>query len=420
MQSRRFEHDPPRTSASAAAWKTWSRLAVAVGLAVALAACGGGGGGGVADGGGADTPAPSELSEAAQLGEAIFHDASLSASGRMSCATCHAAERGHAAPFATPVAFGGANLDKPGTRNTPSLRYLRFNGTFALPSGGRPAGGFDWDGRASTLQDQARGPLLNPVEMANRDAADVVAKLAAAPYAARFRQAFGDGILADPEAALERMTFALQQFQLEAPEFAPFTSKFDAVAAGRASFTEQEANGLALFNRADKGNCAFCHSSTKPDNAPGALFTRYGYANLGVPRNPAIAANRDPDFHDGGLCGGTRTDLAARTDLCGAFKVPSLRNVALRKRFMHNGVFDSLEQVIRFYVRRDTDPELFYPRGADGAPVRYDDLPADLRGNVLTTLAPFNRAAGQAPALTDQEVADVAAFLRTLTDGYTP
>ena len=392
------------------------RAATALSLMLALAGCGGGGGGDAESAG----PAASTLSETAQLGKLIFHDASLSASGRMSCATCHAAETGHASPFSTPVAYGGANLDQPGTRNSPSLRYLRFNTAFVQPAGGRPSGGFMWDGRAASLQDQARGPFLNPVEMANRDVADVVSRLAAAPYARRFRDAFGDAILRDPDAAFERMTFALQQFQLEAPEFAPFTSKFDAVAAGKASFSPQEANGLALFNRPDKGNCALCHSSTKPEHAPAALFTRFGYANLGVPRNAAIPANQDPAFFDGGLCGGTRTDLATRTDLCGAFKVPSLRNVALRKHFFHNGVFDSLEEVVRFYARRDSAPQLFYAPDARGNPVAYDDLPEALRSNVLDGMAPFKRARGMEPTLTHAEIADVVAFLHTLTDGYAP
>jgi cytochrome c peroxidase len=399
------------------------RAATALSLLLALAGCGGGGGEDGGDSGRghseARPPAASTLSETAQLGEAIFHDASLSASGRMSCATCHAAETGHASPFATPVAFGGANLDQPGTRNSPSLRYLRFNTAFSQPAGGRPSGGFMWDGRAASLQDQARGPFLNPVEMANRDVADVVSKLAAAPYARRFRDAFGDAILRDPDAAFERMTFALQQFQLEAPEFASFTSKFDAVAAGKATFTAREANGLALFNRTDKGNCALCHSSTKPENAPGALFTRFGYANLGVPRNAEIPANNDPAFFDGGLCGATRTDLAARTDLCGAFKVPSLRNVALRKHFFHNGVFDSLEQVVRFYAHRDSAPQVFYSTDPLGTPIPYDDLPEALRSNVFS-LAPFKQTPGAEPTLTNAEIADVVAFLRTLTDGYAP
>jgi cytochrome c peroxidase len=216
------------------------------------------------------------------------------------------------------------------------------------------------------------------------------------------------------------MTFALARYQQEDPEFAPFTSKYDAVVAGQSSFTPQELDGLALFNRADKGNCAACHSSAKPANAPGALFTDFSYDNLGVPRNAVIAANSNAAFFDGGLCGSTRTDLAARTDLCGAFKVPSLRNVALRKHFFHNGVFDSLEQVIRFYVRRDTDPNLWYSVDALGNPVPYDDIAASMRGNVNTSEGPYNRTPAQGPALTDAEIADLASFLRTLTDGYSP
>jgi cytochrome c peroxidase len=100
--------------------------------------------------------------------------------------------------------------------------------------------------------------------------------------------------------------------------------------------------------------------------------------------------------------------------------VPSLRNVALRKRFFHNGAFSSLEQVIRFYVQRDTSPQLWYPLDAMGNPMPYDDVPASLRGNVNTTEGPYNRTPAQGPALTDAEIADLAAFLRTLTDGYTP
>jgi cytochrome c peroxidase len=393
------------------------RTLLALLLASLIAACGGGGGGT------SDAPAPaaaSQLSPAADLGRQIFQDASLSASGRMSCASCHDARFGHASPFDTPVAFGGPNLDRPGLRNPPSIDYLRFNTAFSLAADGTPAGGFFWDGRAGSLQEQARGPFLNPIEMANADVAAVVARLAAAPYAAQFRQVFGDTILATPDEAFDRMTFALARYQQEDPEFAPFSSKYDAFLAGRATLSAQEMNGLALFNRSDKGNCASCHVSTKPANAPGPLFTDFTYDNLGVPRNAAIPANADATYRDGGLCGSERTDLAARTDLCGAFKVPSLRNVALRKHFFHNGRFSSLEDVVRFYVRRDTDPQLWYAVDALGTVTPYDDLPAALRGNVNTTEAPYNRRPGQTPALGDSEVADLVAFLRTLSDGYTP
>jgi cytochrome c peroxidase len=393
-----------------------ARLLACALIAAALSACGGGGGGSSSA-----TPASdSGMSAAAELGEQIFKDQTLSGSGRMACATCHDPQRGHASPFDTPVAYGGPNLDQPGLRNPPALNYLRFNTSFGFAADGTPTGGFFWDGRAASLQDQARGPFLNPSEMANESVAALIAKLANAPYAPRFREVFGDGIFNDPDTAFDRMTFALQRYQQEDPDFAPFTSKFDAVTAGKASFTAQELNGLALFKRPDKGNCASCHLSTKPANAPGALFTDFTYDNLGVPRNTAIPANADPTFFDGGLCGPKRSDLAARTDLCGAFKVPSLRNVALRKHFFHNGRFDSLEQVIRFYVQRDTDPQLWYSLDASGTPIAYDDIQPALRGNVNTTEGPYNRTPAQGPALNEAEIADLAAFLRTLTDGYTP
>lgn len=400
----------PRLRTLDLAWQVVSAV-----LAMLLAGCGGGGGGGSASTPAAVSAAAS-LSPAAELGQFIFHDASLSGSGRMACASCHDPARGHASPFDTPVAFGGPGLDRPGLRNPPAIRYLRFNGAFQLAADGSASGGFFWDGRADSLQAQARGPFLNASEMANASVADVVAKLAAAPYAQRFRAVFGDTILADPEAAFDRMTFALQRYQLEDADFAPFTSKFDAVTAGRDSFTPQELNGLALFNRPDKGNCAACHPSTKPANAPAALFTDFSYDSLGLPRNAAIPANADAAYNDLGVCG--RAALTSRTSLCGVFKVPSLRNVALRKRLFHNGVFGSLEQAIRFYVRRDTDPSLWYPLDTLGNPLVYDDLPSTLRGNVNTTEGPYNRAPGQAPALSDAEIGDLAAFLRTLTDGH--
>src|SRR6476661_4786759 len=90
----------------------------------------------------------------------------------------------------------------------------------------------------------------------------------------------------------------------------------------------------------------------------------------------AIPANDNPAYFDLGLCGPERTDLAARADLCGAFKVPSLRNVALTAPYFHNGRFETLEQVVSFYVRRDTNPDEWYPLDSDGLVRKFDDLPA--------------------------------------------
>ncbi|WP_408596127.1 cytochrome-c peroxidase [Limnohabitans sp.] len=376
-------------------------------VCLVLTACGGG-----------STSTGSPMSAAALLGQDIFKDTRLSGSGRMSCATCHDPDLGHASPFDTPVALGGVNLDLPGLRLPPAIRYLRYNGAFSLAADGSASGGFFWDGRANSLAEQAGGPLLNDHEMANASVEDVVQKIASAPYAAKFKQVFGADIFNDPQVAFDRVRHALARYQQEDGDFASFSSKFDAVNAGRAAFTAQELRGLAWFSRADKGNCAACHPSTRPDNAPAALFTDFSYDSLGVPRNSAVARNSDATFFDLGLCGPVRTDLSARTELCGAFKVPSLRNVALRKRFFHNGRFDNLRQAIQFYVTRDTQAQLWYPQDPLGNVDVYNDLPSLLRGNVNVTEAPYNRPRGQSAALNDSEIDDMVAFLGTLTDGF--
>ena len=98
------------------------------------------------------------------------------------------------------------------------------------------------------------------------------------------------------------------------------------------------------------------------------------------------------------------------------FLTPTLRNVATRRVFFHNGVYHSLDQVLDFYDFRDTAPGKIYPRGADGQVMEYNDLPARDRGNIDVTDPPFDRHAGETPAMTDRDKADIIAFLKTLTD----
>ena len=276
-----------------------------------------------------------------------------------------------------------------------------------------------WDGRATSLADQAGKPFLNPVEMANASEADVVAKVAAAPYAAEFRQVFGDDIFTRPADAFQRITLALQQYQREDAEFHPFTSKYDAFLRGTTTLSDQELRGLALFNSPSKGNCAACHPSARGSDGSFPLFTDFSYDNLGVPRNTELSQNADPAYFDLGLCARSLGDLTSRTDLCGAFKVPSLRNVALRQAYFHNGRFKTLKDALTFYVQRETNPEKWYSLNADGSLNKYDDLPTAYKANVNTTEAPYNRVLGDAPALSASEIDDVIAFLNTLTDGYT-
>ena len=370
-----------------------------------LASCGGGG---------ATQEANGSMSAAAQLGQLIFKDPSLSATGAMSCQTCHDPSIGHASPFTDAVVNVGPAADQKGLRTPPAINYLKYNGPFKFDTDGTPMGGFFWDGRANSLAEQAKGPFLGKAEMANNSASDVITKLRQTTYAEQFKKVFGADIFNDPNAAFERVAYALERYQIEDADFAPFNSKFDAVNQGKEVFSPAELRGLVLFNRADKGNCAACHPSTKPDNAPAALFTDFSYDSLGVPRNADIDANNDPNFYDKGLCGPVRTSLSTRTELCGAFKVPSLRNVAKRKRFFHNGKFTTLEQVVNFYITRDTNPTAWYPSDPQNVLV-YNDLPALERGNVNVSEGPYNRT-GLAPALNAQEITDLITFLHTLND----
>jgi cytochrome c peroxidase len=386
-------------------------------LALLLGGCGGGGTGTEPQ---SQPVLLASLSQGAALGEKIFNDASLSASGKQSCASCHDPAHAHGPANDLSVQLGGAKGDVPGFRAAPSLRYMGSTPAFHFEADGTPVGGFDRDGRAQTLQEQAERPFLAPHEMANATKADVVESLKKAAYASEFRAAFGAAIFDNPEQAFSRIVFALQQFEREDPRFQPFDSKYDQFLAGKAMLSDAELRGLALFNNPAKGNCLACHPSARGVDGSAPLFTDFSYDNLGVPRNMRIAATADPAYFDLGLCGPDRSDLTARRDLCGAFKVPTLRNVATRKAFFHNGAFTNLTDVVRFYVRRDTNPEEWYPVGPDGVVQKFNDLPSELRKNVNTSEGPYNRQPGMAPALTEAEIADLVQFLGTLTDGYRP
>lgn len=395
------------------------RTLLVIYLGVAISACGSG------TGGGSTSPDPvaafsQSISPSALLGERIYNDVSLSVSGRQSCASCHAPENAHGPNNDFAVQLGGPNGNLAGFRASPSLRYMQLTPAFHFEADGTPVGGFNRDGRAATLREQAERPFLSPHEMANIDKADVVARLQRASYAAQFRSTFGDRIFDNPEEAFSRALFALQQFESEDPRFHPFDSKYDLFLSGKASLTPGELRGLALFNNPAKGNCAACHPSARGTDGSSPLFTDFSYDNLGVPRNALLAATKDTAYFDLGLCGPDRTDLTKRTDLCGAFKVPTLRNVATRKVFFHNGVFNNLTNVVRFYVTRDTNPEQWYPVNADGTVNKFNDLPPALRANVNTAEAPYNRTPGMAPALNEAEIVDLVQFLGTLTDGHKP
>jgi cytochrome c peroxidase len=396
------------------------------------------------------------LSAMARVGQKIFYDSSLSGSGKMSCASCHDPSNGYAPMNSLAVQFGGSTLRVQGVRAVPSLTYLERTPRFGIrldtgfdPDEGRPLkaarpaanvlanpkagtmdslnalqadqvvpkGGMDWDGRAAVLADQAGGPLLDAREMANKDGPELLAKLKATPYADELVAVFGPEMFRSSSTGLANVYLALARFQMEDRSFHAYNSKFDYYLAGRAQLTAQEMRGLKLFDDPHKGNCAACHLDKPTKNRFAPVFTDYEFEALGVPRNRHLSVNHDAKYFDEGLCGPLRKD-AIKDSYCGLFKTPTLRNVATRRVFFHNGQVHSLEDAVRFYVERDTRPEKWYPHRADGTVVMYDDLPAADRANVDVKDAPLNHHRGEKPALSEEEIKDVVAFLNTLTDGY--
>jgi cytochrome c peroxidase len=387
-------------------------------LPLLLLACGGGSGGNSAQ-----TPSPLvELAaiapgHRADLGQRIFSDANLSEPRGTACVACHQPNRGFAGNHGSFIGVAlGSTPGALGLRNAMTNSYVGFVPAFAFVTTGgetEASGGHFWDGRADTLALQALGPLLNPLEMNNASRKAVVDKIAASSYAQLFRQEFGAKVFNDTDLAFTQIGVAIEAF--ERAKLQPFTSKYDAMVRGQLSLTPAEARGMALFQDPAKGNCAACHlmnpASGKPEDS---LFSEFTYYATGVPRNTAIPRNADPAFFDLGLCGPERTaptlptTVAANVTIenfCGKFRMPTLRNVAERPDYMHNGFFKDLREVVRFYAGRNTSTV-------------SNDLPTRYQGNIERTKAPFNRPVGAGAALTESEIDDVLAFLRTLSDGF--
>jgi cytochrome c peroxidase len=382
----------------------------------------------------------------AQLGRLVFFDPTLSSSGALSCASCHSPQHAYGPPGDLPVMEGGRALKLQGVRAVPSLMYLERQPNFSIgpddaesesaatPSPAPrapnivksaqnttqsaqnlvPQGGLFWDGRVNTLQSQALEPLLNPLEMDGGSVVRVAQKLRRAPYAARFVQLFGPQIFERAGNVVSEALFAVARYQIEDPSFHPYSSKYDAWLEGKARFSPAEARGYVLFRDPNGANCAACHLDRPDANGLPPLFTDHQFEALGAPRNPALAANRNPHYFDLGICGPVRSDMKHATPYCGMFLTPTLRNVATRHTFFHNGVYHTLQQVLDFYDFRTARPQRVYRHGA------VDDLPPVFRANLDTADAPFDRTPAQGPPLTARQERDIIAFLQTLTDGYRP
>jgi len=195
-------------------------------------------------------------------------------------------------------------------------------------------------------------------------------------------------------ARIDRLTGAIAAFEetLVTPN-----ARFDQWLKGDdRAISKQELAGYQLFKSA---GCIACHTGPA---VGGTMFQKMGLVAPYATRNPSIG----------------RADVTGKAEDRHVFKVPTLRNIALTGPYFHNGVFQTLDQVVAWYVTRDTDPGRWYVK-ADGTPdVPYNDLPVAFDGNVNVAEVPYNPAA--APSLTNQEMSDVVHFLCTLTDGFDP
>lgn len=257
--------------------------------------------------------------EEVELGRALFFDSRLSANGRLSCATCHLPELGLGDGMARAVGSTG----KPLVRNSPHLYNLAWNVVFF------------WDGRATSLEEQALMPITDPEEM-NLSVGRMIEILGGVSvYRNRFTEIYGPGGLNATNVARALAAFERTLISDNSP--------FDRYMAGnRAAMSEEAVRGMQIFT--GKGRCTKCHD--------GPNLTDQSFHNIGV------------DDDDPG-----RYEVVRDESLRGAFKTPGLRNVALTAPYMHNGSIGTLEEVIHFYNRggdrKDNLSKLIQPLGLD-------------------------------------------------------
>lgn len=245
--------------------------------------------------------------EGVALGKKLFFDTKLSGDETMACASCHSPQSAFTNNTPTSEGIDGVF----GTRNSMPLFNLAWN------YGER----FTWDGKQLSIERQALEPVENPIEM-HSDWADVINKLQSdSEYPELFRLAFKTSLITK-----ELTTKAIAQFERT---LISANSKFDRYTLGQETLTSQELNGLDVFLREDKGDCFHCHGT--PSNP---LWTDNIFHNNGLDTNVT-------DLGLGGVTGDSNDN--------GKFKSPSLRNLAYTAPYMHDGRFETLDQVIEFY-----------------------------------------------------------------------
>lgn len=384
----------------------WGRASRLVGRALPLAAVAGAvvlaAGYLAIPGNAADPPAVTPES----LGNDLFFDVNLSKNRAQACASCHSPNLAFTDPRANAKGAGAVSVGDDGKsigeRNAPTATYASFAPEFHINAKGKAVGGLFLDGRAKTLEEQAGGPPLNPVEMGMPDKASVVARLKENPsYVAAFNTLYGAGVLDDVEKGFAAMTSAIAAFE-RTPQFAPFDSKYDRYLRGEEKLTDQEELGRVLFFSTQFTNCSQCHKLNVMGGSEKEVFSNFEYHNVGTPANAALhAANGKPA--DRGLSANPAIKSTAEE---GKFKVPTLRNVAVTGPYMHNGVFNDLRTVVLFYDKYNSKARKRQINPETGKPWDPPEVPQNLSMKELET----------GPGLDDRRVDALVAFLKTLTD----
>ena len=219
-----------------------------------------------------------------RLGHFLYCDTNLSNPPGQSCASCHHPMAAFADPDSDLPVSEGVIPGRFGGRNSPTAAYAAYSPVFHFDEvEGLWIGGQFWDGRAATLEEQAKGPFLNPAEM-NNTKEGVIQAVRQSAYASLFKSVYGKKSLTNVETAYDLVAKAIAAFE-RTQMLNKFSSKYDAYLKGQATLTAQESRGLALFNDPAKGNCAACHPSTSADGVTPPLFTDFSYDNLGMPKS---------------------------------------------------------------------------------------------------------------------------------------
>jgi cytochrome c peroxidase len=349
-----------------------------------------------------------QASDLSELGQLLYFDTNLSKNRTQSCATCHDPQAGFVDPRdngAKKMASLGDDAQSLGDRQAPTASYAAFSPAFHQTKDGTYVGGQFWDGRAGTLADQAGGLPLNPAEMGLASKQEAIARLKENDtYVESFQALFGKDIFEDVDKAYLKMTEALQAYE-QTEEFSPFDSKYDRYLRGEVKLTDQEELGRILFFSQQFTNCNQCHQLRQLPGAEKETFSNYEYHNIGVPVNTALRALNgvSATLVDDGLLANPAVEDKAQQ---GKYKVPTLRNVAVTGPYMHNGVFQDLRTVVKFYNKYNSrsQPSQINPESKKpwGEP------------EVADTVSLKELEIGD--ALNSKRIDALVAFMKTLTD----